>query len=210
MAISAISIRPLLGWIGDTKGRRLLIALGAASTIRGPARALLRRQRADPHRRAPLRRRRQRSLPDRDHDDGARPRRAHASRPGCQLRSAGRAPRDGNGPLHRRDGARSQRVRRGVDRRAYRHRAVPRRDLVPTRTSRAGDGWAGGSVLVPADASRGARPRARDGVGAARRNRLQYLPAPIREGSRPRRRRPCPFGRVGHDGRDPRRGRPAP
>lgn len=35
MAISAISVRPFLGWIGDTKSRRLLIALGASSTFVG-------------------------------------------------------------------------------------------------------------------------------------------------------------------------------
>ncbi len=35
MAISAICIRPFLGWIGDGKGRRLLIAFGAASTLSG-------------------------------------------------------------------------------------------------------------------------------------------------------------------------------
>jgi MFS family permease len=35
IAISAIAIRPFLGWIGDTKSRRLLIALGAVSTLAG-------------------------------------------------------------------------------------------------------------------------------------------------------------------------------
>lgn len=37
MAISAICIRPFLGWVGDAKGRRLLIALGAVLSIAGLA-----------------------------------------------------------------------------------------------------------------------------------------------------------------------------
>lgn len=37
MAISAICIRPFLGWVGDTKGRRLLIALGGVSSFAGLA-----------------------------------------------------------------------------------------------------------------------------------------------------------------------------
>lgn len=34
-AVSAIVLRPVIGWLGDTRGRRLLIVLGASTTVLG-------------------------------------------------------------------------------------------------------------------------------------------------------------------------------